>query len=49
MDSDLADTVAILREVKKVLLHFVDTSPDAWAPIVSTVSDVLFIFSRYVE
>ena len=38
--------VAVLQEVTRVLLNFITTTPDAWAPIVSSVSQHSQLFQQ---
>ena len=38
VEDRLQDQGVVLKEVTRVLLNFINTNPDAWAPIVSSVS-----------
>ena len=46
VEEQTQEQVAVLQEVTRVLLNFITTTPEAWAPIVSSVSRLLFAVIR---
>ena len=53
IDERTKDIEGILRDISGVLLSFIQTNPEAWAPILSSVrnlnyNDIYYIYYLYV-